>query len=207
MTTTDPSVDEPGLAPAPPRVSAPDEGARWERRANFIDDPRRKSVFLAAMLSLLPGLGQVYVGYYQHAVFNIVAVGTLMTIISQGWMRSLVPLLALLMVFVWAYNVIDAGRRAALYNQMLMGLRQMDLPENQSSPDWRGSLAGGVVLVVFGLILFSHTMFGWSLYWLEQWWPIGFVAFGGWLIYAAINKPKPAGPREAPRSGEPPSLN
>jgi hypothetical protein len=178
---------------APPSAAQPragDAAPRWDRHATIIDDPRRKSVLLATILSALPGLGQVYVGYYQHGIVNIVAVGTLITLITRRWLHQLEPLLVMFLMFLWAYNIIDAARRASLYNQSLMGLRPMDLPENQATPDWRGSLVGGAALVVLGLVLFTNTMFGWSLYWIEQWWPMGFVAFGGWLIYASINKPK-----------------
>jgi hypothetical protein len=200
MNTTESLPQEPAApvfaAPRPASETAP----RWDRRATIIDDPRRKSVMLAGLLSALPGLGQVYVGYYQHGVVNIVAVGTLMTIISRRWLYQLEPLLVMFVVFLWAYNIIDAARRAALYNQSLMGLRPMDLPENQPTPDWRGSIAGGVALVALGLALFTNTMFGWSLHWIEQWWPMGFVAFGAWLIYASLNKQKAT---DAPTAARP----
>ena len=39
-------------------------------RREFYDDPRRKSPVLALVLSLMPGLGQVYVGYYNQGFIN-----------------------------------------------------------------------------------------------------------------------------------------
>ena len=33
-------------------------------------------------------------------------------------------------------------------------------------------------------MFFMNTMFDVPLYWLQQWWPMGFVAGGAWLIYA-----------------------
>ncbi len=203
MTMTDTSPERPAAAPSAAMPLAEDAPPRWDRRAMLIDDPRKKSPLLALILSGLPGLGQVYVGYYQHGVVNIVAVGTLLTIISRRWLHSLEPLLVMFLVFLWAYNMIDAARRASLYNQSLIGLRPMDLPENQATPDWRGSLVGGVALVALGLVLFTNTMFGWSLYWLDQWWPMGFVAFGGWLIYANIKKPAPPDSRPHELSNPP----
>ncbi len=195
-----PKPPDVAAAAAPPVTDPP---PKWERRATYIDDPRRKSVILAAILSLLPGLGQVYVGYYQHGVVNVVVVGTLITMLARNWLRALEPLIGISLAFMWAYNIIDAARRASLYNQSLMGLRPMDLPENQATPDWRGSLVGGVALVALGLALFTNTMFGWSLYWMEQWWPMGFVALGGWLIYASIKRPKPTEPRRSEPSDPP----
>jgi 2-keto-3-deoxy-6-phosphogluconate aldolase len=59
----------------------------------------------------------------------------------------------------------------------------MDLPEDAAAPGWRGSFAGGVALIVAGLVLFAHTKFGVPLDWLAQWWPLGLVAVGAWLLY------------------------
>jgi hypothetical protein len=36
------------------------------------------------------------------------------------------------------------------------------------------------------VIVFSNTMFGVSLEWLREWWPLGLVAIGGYLIYSSI---------------------
>ena len=52
-----------------------------DRRA-FLDDPRRKSPWLAAILSAMPGLGQIYVGYYQQGFINALVVGGLIAIIA-----------------------------------------------------------------------------------------------------------------------------
>ena len=79
--------------------------------------------------------------------------------------------------------MIDAARRASLYNQALSGLRPMDLPEDGTTPRRAGSLAGGVALVAAGLVLFGHTMFGMSLAWVGQWWPMVIVGGGAWLVY------------------------
>jgi hypothetical protein len=39
--------------------------------------------------------------------------------------------------------------------------------------------------VILGLIIFSNTMFGFSLDWLARWWPLALVAGGAYLIYSA----------------------
>jgi len=86
-------------------------------------------------------------------------------------------------VFFWFYNIVDAGRRANLYNQALAGLRPMDLPENSKAPGLRGSLGGGLALTVAGVVLLAHTKFGVPLDWLRDWWPLGLVGIGLWLIW------------------------
>ena len=52
------------------------------------NDPLRRSPFLATVLSIVPGLGQVYIGYYQlgfiHAIV-VAAVVLLLVRIVQGY--------------------------------------------------------------------------------------------------------------------------
>ena len=160
--------------------------APQERRNLYLDDPRRKREVLAVLLSLMPGLGQVYVGYYRHGFAYVATVASLIALLSGGHMHRLEPALGMFLAFFWLYNLVDAYRRASLYNQALSGLRPMDLPEDQMNAPWRGSFAGGTALVLIGLVAFANTMFGVSLEWLERWWPMAVVALGVWLIYNAI---------------------
>ncbi|MBI4520585.1 MAG: hypothetical protein HY701_07085 [Gemmatimonadetes bacterium] len=161
---------------APPRIAA-----RTER---FLDDPRKKSPLVAAILSAMPGLGQVYVGYYQQGFIHIAAIAGMIALIATDSIdRDLQGPLGFFMAFTWLYNVIDAARRASLYNQALSGLRPMDLPEDAKGPRRMGSFGGGVVLIGAGLVLFGHTMFGMSLAWVADWWPMALVGLGAWLVY------------------------
>lgn len=161
--------------------AAPRAATRQER---YLDDPRKKSPLVAAILSAMPGLGQIYVGYYQQGFLNIIAIAGMIGIIATNSIdRDLEGPLGFFIAFTWLYNVIDAARRASLYNQALSGLRPMDLPEDAKGPRQLGSLAGGVVLIGAGLVLFGHTMFGYSLAWVAQWWPMALVGLGAWLVY------------------------
>ena len=155
------------------------------RRERFVDDPRKKSVMLAMLLSAMPGLGQVYVGYYNLAFRNILVICGLLAILATGDLDDLEPVIGLFLAFFWLHNIVDAGRRASFYNQALAGLRPMELPEDGKAPQQVfGSLAGGVLLIVAGLTLFANTMFRIPLDWLAQWWPLALVGAGAWLIYA-----------------------
>jgi hypothetical protein len=157
---------------------------RTERRDRFVDDPRKKSVMLAMILSAMPGLGQVYVGYYDLAFRNILIVCGLIAIMASGGAHRLEPVVALFLAFYWLHNIVDAGRRASFYNQALAGLRPMDLPEDTKAPQAMGSFAGGVLLVAVGVTLFLNTMFDVPLDWLASWWPLALVGAGAWLIYS-----------------------
>lgn len=152
-----------------------------------VPDPRYKSPFLAAFLSLIPGLGQVYVGYYNRGFVNPVVVGGILSIlIVAGDSPSppfFFPLAVIFLIFFWLYNIIDAWRRATMYNLALEGVESISLPDDMSAPSLGGSTFGGVVLALAGLVILLHTRFGLPVEVLEQWWPVAPIAFGGYLIY------------------------
>ena len=164
---------EPPYAYAPPVVG--------------LRDPRTKSPALAAMLSLMPGLGQVYIGYYPRGFVHIVVIAGIISILASHHEAPFAPLLGLFMVFFWLYNVIDAARLASLYNQALAGGREPVLPEGFQLPGMGGSLVGGGVLIAAGFALLLHTRFGVSLDWVEEWWPIFPMLFGAYLVGKAVS--------------------
>jgi hypothetical protein len=156
-------------------------------------DPREKSVPLACVLSVMPGLGQVYVGYYQRGFVHAIVVATLITILSHD-IEAIAPLFGLFLGFFWLYNIIDAGRRASLYNQALIGTESIELPQDFKFSGTRGSIGGGLLLIAFGAILLSKTRFGYSLEWIEEWWPVAPILLGVYLLFRAIeDRIKPRG--------------
>lgn len=150
-------------------------------------DSRRKSPFLACFLSLMPGLGQVYVGYYQRGFIHVAVVASVIALLVSlsDDFSPLIPLAGIFLAFFWLYNVIDAGRRAALYNEMLDGRTDIELPQDFKVAGLGGSVAGGATLAVVGFVLLLHTRFDFSLDWLEEWWPVALIAFGAFLVYKA----------------------
>jgi hypothetical protein len=151
-------------------------------------DSRSKSPALAAVLSMMPGLGQVYVGYYQRGFVHAAVIASLITILSSGAVERLTPLFALFMAFFWLYNIIDAARRAALYNDALAGNPSIELPQDFKAPGFRGSIIGGASLIAIGFILLLNTRFEISLDWLEEWWPAAPMIFGAYLVIRAIQE-------------------
>jgi TM2 domain-containing membrane protein YozV len=154
-------------------------------RRDFFDDPRRKSPVLALVLSLMPGLGQVYVGYYQQGFTHALIVASIIGILNSNILNGgAEPLFGIFLAFFWMYNVVDGWRRAVFYNNALAGIGPADLPDDSFSMTMgRGSLAGGIAMVVIGGVLLSHTLFNVPLDWLEKWWPVALIAVGAWLIY------------------------
>ena len=146
-------------------------------------DPRRKSPILAIILSAMPGLGQIYVGFYQQGFINIIVVASIIAILNLNVPDYMYPLLGLFLAFYWLYNLVDAGRRAAFYNQALDGLADTPIPAEFKSLTERGSIVGGAALVLLGVFFLAHTRFGMPLEWLEQWWPMALVLAGVFLLY------------------------
>jgi hypothetical protein len=167
---------EPGQEPRtvpPPPVS-------FRRRDYYQEDSRTKSPALATIMSIMPGLGQVYVGYYQQGFINIVIVASLITLLSQG-IGGAEPLAGMFLAFFWLYNLVDAARRATMYNQALAGLGPLELPSDIDVPS-KGSLYAGILMIVIGGIVLAHTRFGLPLEWLERWWPAVLVIVGAYLV-------------------------
>ncbi|MBP1595490.1 MAG: hypothetical protein H6Q05_867 [Acidobacteria bacterium] len=159
----------------------------WQRKTAYPEDPRFKSPALATFLSLVPGLGQVYVGYYRQGFINILVVGSLITLVAAGDKtdHAVMPLLIFFLIFYWLYNLVDAARRASFYNQALSGIPVAELPQEFRMPERHGSLLGGALMILGGIILASNTVFGFSLQWLERWWPVALILVGIYLVYQA----------------------
>ncbi len=158
------------------------------RPAAKVSTASRKSPALATVLSCMPGLGQIYVGYYQQGFTNMLVVATTITVLSSGIFFGLEPFLGLFLAFYWLYNMIDAYRRAHHVNRVAAGLGTEALPDDFKLPSAGGSMFGGVVLVVAGILFILDLNFDVSLAWLQDWWPLALVAFGINLIYKARRK-------------------
>jgi hypothetical protein len=150
-------------------------------------DARIKSPALAAAFSLVPGLGQVYVGYYPRGFVHIIVVAGIISILaSTNDFEPYTPLLALFLAFFWMYNMIDAARLASLYNRALSGGREPNLPDGFELPGMGGSILGGSVLAAAAFVVLLHTRFDVRLDWLADWWPVFPMLFGVWLVAKAV---------------------
>ncbi len=171
-----PQGTNPAAPPAAPPVGAPlqvnDAGTY----------PKTKSPALATLMSLMPGLGQVYVGYYQQGFINILVVGSLIVLLNLD-IGDLTPLVGLFLGFFWLFNLVDANRRAAFYNRALAGMTEDGLPDEMRMPDGRGGLVAGIFLILFGLFSFAHIHLDFSLTWLADAWPVVLIFMGSYLIY------------------------
>ena len=81
-------------AEAAPRQGRPRPGV--EGRRDYFDDPRRKAPVLALVLSLMPGLGQIYVGYYQQGFTIALIVASVIGLLSTNMLHHVEPLVRVL---------------------------------------------------------------------------------------------------------------
>lgn len=161
----------------------PEAGGRRKRSINV----GYKSPVLAGFLSLLPGLGQVYSGYYQRGIVHAIVFATLIWMLSGNGGAD--QFFGPLMGFFYLYNIIDATRRAAFVNRVLDGVEEVDLPDDRLiSMTSGGSILGGLALAVFGLLVFLDLRFGVSMEWLEEWWPIGLIALGLYIFARGVQR-------------------
>jgi hypothetical protein len=172
-----------------PAARAPEPGAVAAGpppRRDYFDDPRRKSPILALVLSAMPGLGQVYVGFYQQGFTNALIVASVIGLLNTNFVHNMEPLFGIFLAFFWLFNMVDAWRRAVFYNNALAGIGPATLPEEFTVGLGKGSAIGGIAMILVGAVLLSNTLFGMPLDWLERWYPMTFIAIGAWLIYPAI---------------------
>jgi hypothetical protein len=148
-------------------------------------DPRRKGPLLASILSAMPGLGQIYVGYYQRGFIHAIVVSLLITLLGTN-LGPLAPLAGVFLAFFWLYNIVDAGRRAMLYNEALAGRTGIELPADFKTPALGGSIPGGLAIAAVGAVLLSNTLFGIPLEWVRDWWPAALIIFGLYLVVRSI---------------------
>jgi TM2 domain-containing membrane protein YozV len=173
----------------PPRPAEATTRTGPAARRDFFDDPRRKSPVLALVLSLMPGVGQIYVGYYQQGFTNALVVASIIALLNSSLTSGAAePLFGIFLAFYWLYNVVDAWRRATFYNNALAGIGPATLPDDFAVTTGRGTLAGGVGLVIVGVIALSNTLFHVPLDWLEKWWPVALIGVGIWLIYPSLTR-------------------
>jgi len=155
-------------------------------RPGYYRDPRLKSPVLAGVLSLMPGLGQVYLGYTQLGFLHAGAAATMICLLSSNGLGRLEPLVGVFMAFFWLYNVVDAHRRAILINECVTRLETPELPRGLQSFSFQGRLMGGLILIAVGVMALLEKRFGVSMEWIYTWWPAGLVLLGLYLLVRAV---------------------
>jgi hypothetical protein len=171
---------EPGV---PPQGQPGPYGAGYGTQAK--PNYNRKSPAMATWLSCMPGLGQIYVGYYQQGFINMFVVAGTITALASSFIRGAEPFFGVFLSFFWIFQMVDANRRAHHYNRVMAGLGGEEVPNGFSMPTTKGSMLGGGVLVILGILFIMDLNFDVSMEWVENWWPMILVLVGVYLIFKA----------------------
>lgn len=144
------------LTPAPPR-------------------PSQKKPAVALLLSMFPGLGQVYNGQISKGLtFFAVWLGAFYTAIEVGPLPWI-----FVMIFTYLYNLVDAWRSA-----VVLAARAEGTPEEEAedSPAWGG------VLIALGAVLLLNNL-GWlRLVELQRFWPALLIVAGGATLFNSLRR-------------------
>ena len=149
--------------------------------------PLRKRPLFAAFLSLFPGLGQVYDGLYLRGAILFLVFGSLISLITMDGQ----PIFGLGIAFTLFFSVIDAYRQAVLINYGYaqdLGLTDLPLRPNAS----QGGIVAGAILALIGLLGLAERFLDIDFDWLADWWPLGLVIVGVWLIVATVRERRKA---------------
>lgn len=180
QTAAEPIAAEPELAPAfaaPTATTAP------------VAPPpvSRKNPGLAALLSLFPGMGNVYNGLYLRGITFFLIIVSLIGITTGGHGHEL---FGMAVAFFWLFNVIDSYRQATLINYgYAQDLGLLDMPKVPRAG--QGGIVAGVLLTLIGIaaVLDRYTIIDYD--WFFQLWPFALVGVGVWLIVASFRGRRP----------------
>jgi TM2 domain-containing membrane protein YozV len=175
--------------PAGPGEAVPTLPLPAATPAPLVHKPPKNPV-LALVLSLFPGLGQVYNGQPAKAfVFFSAWVG------SIYGAAEIDPFpFAFLIPFVYLYNLIDAFRTASLINARAQGGLPAPEEETFESPLWGGSL------LVLGLLLLLNNLGWFHLAALARYWPVALIVAGAAFLYSSIQRRRELPAHRAPDS-------
>lgn len=197
MSDTSPTPNTPAPPPswpAPPPAPAAPPVAYAQPAPAAPPSPQAKNPAAAGFLSVIPGLGHVYLGLYQRAVIFFAVWVVVLAVAPHG------PGPAGLMIpFWWFFVLIDAVRQAKAINAT--GAPESNLLPNEKPMNFSGSLTFGIFLVLVGLFFLLDRYFRIDLSFLFDFWPVLLIAFGAWQIWAYWKAKQPAEPKEPTLEG------
>jgi TM2 domain-containing membrane protein YozV len=138
-----------------------------------------KSPILALVLSLFPGIGQIYNGQPAKAlVFFFAWAGSIYLTAESN------PFFAFLIAFTYFYNLVDAWRSATAINARHAGGHGLVEDDTTESPAW------GAALIGVGTLLLLNNL-GWlRLAALQRYWPLVLMAAGAVFFYGSMQRAK-----------------
>ena len=135
-----------------------------------------KSAVVALVLSLFPGIGQIYNGQPAKALVFFFAWAGSIYMTAEAH-----PFFAFLIAFTYFYNLVDAWRSASAINARYARGTFVD-EDTTESPAWGGALIG------IGALLLLNNL-GWlRLASLQRYWPLVLIAAGAAFLYGSMRR-------------------
>jgi Domain of unknown function (DUF5668) len=142
---------------------------------------------VAGLLSVLPGVGHLYLGLYQRAAafFSIwvLIIAFVDRAPHSGPLGIFIP-------FWWFFVLIDAVRQAHAINAT--GAPEANLVTGEKPIKVHGSLAFGIFLILFGVFFLLDRFVTIDLSFLLDWWPAAIILFGAWQVFTYYKGKKDA---------------
>ena len=178
-------------AGSPPRESNPPSGTFQRPPSGRYTRPPEPaggaaSPVLAGILGFIPGVGAVYNGQFAKGILHVMIFGLLVSIIAADGTGDLRPMFVFLLILMGIYMPIEAYRTARSIErgepvEEFSGILSV-FGSKKPSP------AGGVVLIVLGVVLLLNTLGYWRLGDLVRFWPILLVALGAYMLYRSVSQ-------------------
>lgn len=140
---------------------------------------------LAFLLGCIPGVGAIYNGQYAKGLIHVVIVGLMISLLSNGSMNGLEPLMGFLIAAFWAYMCFEAYHTA---RQRRMGLM---VDEFSSLIPMKGSgfPMAPIVLIGLGIIFLLNNLELFELRRAMKYWPALLIFGGVYMLYARFSAP------------------
>lgn len=153
---------------------------------DYYRDPRHRSPVVAAVLSLLPGLGHAYLGYSRMGFVHATMAAALVGVMSANVLGRLEPMVGIFMLFFWLFAMVDAHRRALLLTEAGGRADASKVGDDLKPMTFKSRITLGVGMTLAGLLGLLFLRVDIPMAWLEMWWPAGFVLLGLYLTQKAI---------------------
>ncbi len=137
-----------------------------------------KSSALATWLSLLPGLGFIYLGLYLKGIAIFVTWIGLISIFSAA-NEEIAPLIG---IAFWIFQLVYTNQEAKRLQRV-----KTDTTELPQEKKEEASIFWGIIVLIVGIFFLIHNL-GFNLSWLVKFWPLIIVALGIHLIWSALNR-------------------
>jgi hypothetical protein len=138
----------------------------------------KRSPTAAFWLSLIPGVGHVYLGQTSKGLLIILVAGSLIQFVDHG-----ADGFGILIPFLWLFAMLDAHRTAQEINRAVdLGVEP---PKSDAVPV---SAWWGWVLIALGVIFTLDNFDIFRLEWIWDFWPLLLIGLG---VYLLKRKPRP----------------